>query len=231
MSIDPTLIELAARIERASLRIERLETLEYETVAFPAGAGFTLICNVRLAGPAASVTLCPVGIIPGSFRHLWLVIAAGQTIVIADKMELNINADFAAHYQYLTREEVPFGVPVGATDTEAFSPGTFALDTKWRICHAAGFEPDPTPTTPVSSQCSCLVQLPDYSDSLLLPYQSFYSFANFDKTPVSPFVPSVDQGGGMYNILGGLAPITSITVTAGGGGTFAAESEFSLYGF
>ena len=229
MSIDPTLIDLASRIERASLRIERLETLEYETVAFPAGAGFTLICNVLLAGPAASVTLCPVGIIPATFRHLWLVIAAGQTAIIASKMLLNVNADVSASYQFLAREEVAFGVPVGATDTEAFSPGTAVHDTKWEICHSAGFETLPPPGG--SSQCSCLVQLPDYSSADIRPSQSWFNFANFDKTAISPFVPVVGQGGGKYGTAVAPVAITSLTVTAGGGGTFDAGSEFSLYGF
>lgn len=231
MASDPLTGELASRLADSTKRIERLETLEYETVAFPAGGGFTLICNVRLAAPAGSVTLCPVGLIPPGFRHLWLVIAAGTTAVIASKMELNVNGDFGAKYQYLAREELPFGVPVGATDTEAFGPGTIAHDTKWLIAHPAGFEPDPTPTTPVSSQGACMVQFPDYASTDIRPYMHWFNFANFDKTLISPFEPVVGHGGGKFGAFLAPVAITSITVTAGGGGTFAAESEFSLYGF
>lgn len=222
--------EAAARLDSSVKRISRLETLEFTTVAFPSGAGFTLICDIFLAAPAASVTLCPVPI-PATFRHLWLVIAAGTTAVIANKMELNVNADFGAKYQYLAREELPFGVPVGATDTEAFGPGTIAHDSKWLIAHAAGFEPDPTPTTPISSQGACMVQFPDYSNTDMHKYMHWFNFANFDKTLITPFEPVVGQGGGKFGAFLPPVAITSITVTAGGAGTFATASQFSLYGF
>lgn len=229
------LTEIAGREEEIKERIERLEALEYETAAFPAGGGFSLICDQILAAPAASVNICSGGSIrPG--RHLWLIIAAQVTATLAQKMEMNINLDFrAGFYRYYTREELSGAAPVGSADTEAdHAPGVPPFgDSKWEIAHPSADEAVPAGG---SNQGACLVQFPDYSNPDVRTYMHWFSFANYDKDQSEgpAFFPVVDSGGGAYGTTAVLPPqsniVSRITLTGGGGQIFDTGSQFTLYG-
>ena len=105
MAVDPTTIELAARLKRLNSRIERLETLEYSTVAFPGGGGLTVLCDVKLVAPAASV-LCSFG--PAGIPHVMAVVAAGVDTgggTVAGKIRVLINGIAGVAYEFSTRQE------------------------------------------------------------------------------------------------------------------------------
>ncbi len=232
MSVDPTLIDLAARIERSSKRIERLETLEYETTAFPAGGGFGLICDFVLAAPSAGLHLCAgFGTIPQTFRHLWFIIAAQTDAAVAGKMRMRFNSFVPppgpGDHEFYAREEVPFGVPVGATDTEAtdFGPEP-SSDSFTKICHPAGFEALPPAAT--NNQCACHVQIPNYTAALQTHSANWYGFAVFDGADGGFGVPTVDQG--QMGVRTATSPITSLGIAPAVGELFLAGSQFTLYG-
>lgn len=200
---DPELIEFAAREDEIRKRIDRLETLEYETVAFPAGTGgAALFCDIILAAPSTFVHLCGgLNTIPQTHKHLWLIIAA-QTDAedAAQKMRMNINAGAmpppgTGGYNYYTRQELSGGVPVGATDTEkktaSLPPDS---DASWWICHPAGFEdndPGGPPPPAYTKQSACWVQVVDYtnpSNDLIAYGGSWWGYATY--------IGAIDKPGG-----------------------------------
>ncbi len=227
MSTDPRVIDMAARIDDVNERIERLETLEYETTAFPAGPGaLALLCDVVMAVDAAAVTLCPAGAIPGTFSHLWLVISCRSDREIPPKLEMTVNGDVSGSYSYYVREEFPvFAPPVGGGDTEAIQPGgSGAFDLKWQICHPGADTSNP-PDWPKRPRNACMVIFSDYADATMYSSMAWFSYAHREIAAVDHL--SVEQGGGRWVKV---APITSITITHPAPGVLRAGSQFTLYG-
>ncbi len=232
MSVDPEVIDLAARIDRANKEIERLETLEYETTAFPTGGGLALVCDVVLLAPSAGLHLCAgFGSIPQTFRHLWFVIAAQTDAPVAGKMRMRFNSFVPppgpGDHEFYVREEVPFGVPVGATDTEAadFGPEP-SSDSFTKICHPAGFEALPPAAT--NNQCACFVQIPHYTNLFMTHSASYWGFAVPDGANGGFGVPTVDQG--QMGVRTSSAPVTSLGIAPAVGELFLPGSQFTLYG-
>ncbi len=222
--------DLASRLGNAEKRVGRLETLEFGTVAFPSG-GFTSICDIIVGpAPAASVTLCPLGI-PSTFKHLFVVCHYFSTDpripFFIGNMEMNFNGDFGAVYLSHQRQELSFGPPF-TLDGETVPIGAGA-DTKFSLPRPAQFNTTGTPQTPTM----CFVLIPAYSR-----VGNFKSFAHWGAgnptTGSSGFSgKDGDQGGGEYRrFAGGIppAPITSITFSHMPPGTFAPGSHFTLYG-
>ena len=219
-------IDLAARIERASTRVERLETLEFGTVAFPSGGALVPICDLTLVVSAAVVTLCPVPLT--GFRHLFGIFHYFSTITAPStpgKMELNLNGDVGAVYLNYTRQENFTGPPF-VTDTEV-PPIGFGADTKFSL-------PTPSRENLVRESpaiCFCLIPSYDRVGNMKTISWWGYSLPNADSGAGKLIID--DQGGGEYRrFAGGIPPgiITSITLTHPAPGLFKARSHFTLYG-
>ncbi len=229
---DKEIGDLIARLDDQDQRVERLETLEFGTLAFPSGGGFSLICDVIVAAPTATVTLCPAGTIPTSFLHLFAILEMFSDVEqpsVPDKIEININGDFATNYASYVRQELPLGVPVGAPDTDVGSPfGIGATDTKW-----FGPRPGSFSVFAANSPTVFFALFPSYVrplvDDLHLSF-CWFGFSNFLNTaPGTPNNFSADQGGGSYFETAPMS-ITSIRFTHTGGGSFVSPSRFTLYG-
>lgn len=126
------LADLAGRLDAQDGRVERLETLEFSTTAFPSAGGFTPICHAVTTISSSTLDACPVPF-PTTFLHLYGVIRMLITIPTAtdvNKVELNFNLDFGSVYQHYQRQEVPFAGPVGSADRET---GTIAPATDTKI--------------------------------------------------------------------------------------------------
>lgn len=114
MSLDPRAVGIADRIDDLDRRIERLETLEFGTVAFPSATG--AICDTTVTVAAASVTC----VIPTGMRHLIAIISAGLDTTGSTIAKIRVTLNGAAvGYQYVTRQENPFVVG----DTQAVAQG------------------------------------------------------------------------------------------------------------
>ena len=89
--------DYAARIEKNTKRIDRLETLEFSSAAFPAIGGIVCLETLVLGAPAASVTLLTAGPIPATWYHLWLWYA-GRSTGLEFQPLLGFNADAGTNY-------------------------------------------------------------------------------------------------------------------------------------
>lgn len=230
MSVDPGVIDLSARIEEYEKRIERLETLEYETVAFPTGAGPTLISDVVVPpGPAVSTVIVPPVpiLIPQTFLHLWLIMSLQGGGVAPPGFATNISLNgFASGFVYrqFVRFENITGVGVGAGDNQTVV--SLIGSPNFRTVAPAA------PGGVNGFRCAAMVIFPDYTNFTTMPNKSMmafgYSFGNTDGEA------DVTQAGG--DTAGGAAAIgpapfaiTFLTITTPGGG-FVPGSQFTLYG-
>lgn len=225
---------LAARLDSAEKRVDRLETLEYSTVAFPSGGALVAICDIILAIDTASITFCtPPPILLTGFRHLFGICHYFSDVTapsIPGKMEMNFNGDFGAVYLNYTRQENFTGPPF-VTDTEV-PPIGFGTDTKFSL-------PTPSRENVVrESPAICFFLVPAYDRPSLPGPGNFktvswwgYSLPNADSGVGKLIID--DQGGGEYRrFAGGVppAPIVSITLTHPAPGLFKSRSHFTLYG-
>lgn len=231
---DP-LLQLADRLDDNDKRVERLESLEFGTVAFPSG-GFIPICDAIIGpAPAASITLCPLGI-PQTFRHLFVIChymsQSTQIPFFIGWAEMNINADFGAVYFNHSRQELDTGIgPPFNLDGEV-NPIGAGTDTKWSI-------PRPAQRNTSGNQkpTQCFILIPGYSRTGNFKTIAWWGGGSptADDAQGGPFMDN-DQGGGEFRrFAGGVrpAPITSITFSHAVGAatpTFQAGSSFSLYG-
>ncbi len=228
-------IDLAARIERSRKRVERLETLEFGTVAFPSGGAFTAICDFTTPSPLTSFTFCTtVGgagfTIPQTFRHLIFVCAYQSTIqfVAPPKIELTINFDLGPVYLNYTRQEDPVGPPF-VTDTEVPPVGVFGSDTKITLPIAAQ---NPVSIFVPGAYTSVFGLLPSYTRTGNMKSVAWWGMAHPVVT-VGANLMTGDQGGGEYRrVAVGVpqAPITTFTLTHPPPGRFRVGSHFTLYG-
>lgn len=99
------LINQSVRIDRLLKRVERLETLEFGTVAFPSG-GADMICfeHKRLSGISDSVTFAAI---PATHRHILILHQVSVFLVTGGFrfQEMNFNGDFGLKYDYFWRQQ------------------------------------------------------------------------------------------------------------------------------
>jgi len=228
---DKAVGDLSSRLDHYKKRVDRLETLEFATVAFPVG-GFPAICDIILAAPATTVTFCPAAI-PGNFLHLYAIIEMFSDVTspaLPDKIEINVNGDFGLAYTSYQRQEFPFapGAP-GSADTDIGSPfAAGASDTKWFGPRPGADSPGFAPTVPTVA----FMLFPSYIRTDLKHSFAWFGFANpiniFLEDGLSSNLFDDDQGGGGY-FRTPTVPITSITFSAITG-SFVPPSRFTLYG-
>lgn len=222
---DRALEDLAARFDEDEKRVDRLETLEFGTLAFPSGGVVLPICDIILAAPAAAVTFCPAPGIPGTEKHLWAIMHYYSTLSVnTTKAELNFNGDFGPVYLNYTRQETPVGPPF-ITDTEVPPVLPWGRDTKISLPIAA-----PTNSPAIETPTLCMLLVPGYARTTNMKSCAWWGNTNL---PDDPNTMSGDQGGGEWRrpFESAVAPvaITSITMTHGGAGSFAIGSHFTLY--
>lgn len=221
MSVDGRLIDVVARLDDIAERVERLETLEFGTLAFPSGGGLGIVCDKRVLVATTTVT-CNL---PPGRRHLAAIVAAGIDVVGATpaaKIEVTING-IGAGYQYETREERLFvlgdsqaaSVGAGAAFWETIAPSR-------RQFFSSAFK----------QQCSWLMVLPDPDRmaDILDSIDASWIGGNRSRS-TGPLVLGIsedaDLGGGFQPTD---AAITSITWTSPGGIPFIVGSRFTVYG-
>ena len=222
MSTDPAIIDLASRLADLEEQAERLESLEYGTLAFPSGGGLSPICDVVLAATALTVTLCPLAPIPSAFRHLLIVhsVQSGPASNALQLMGLQFNGDTATNYHYYRRQE-----SVGPANAEA-SAGT-STAAFIRVGDTSGVD---SPAGIVEHFNAGFIFIPDYADSTndkwkSLVYGCFLRSALIDAA--GGLISYQAGGGGWENT----AAITSITVMGAGVATvFQIGSRWTLYG-
>lgn len=227
MSIDPRLIGFADRLDDLDKRIERLETLEYGTLAFPSG-GLGSICDIVLAAPAASVTCTPI---PAGQRHLMVIVSAfitfpgGQPISPTGKILINGGAAVAT-YEWMTRQERRWGGgAVRGFDSESLN-----------LAGAAAWETvDPSvPSLPLSidyARASLMmfipdpdVATPDISGGGIWMGSMQHTTAGF---PDISNLYEIHQGGGFRGTAGAF---TSLTFATQAPDVFHTGSRFTVYG-
>ncbi len=229
---DSVLVDLAARIERSSKRVERLETLEFGTAAFPSGGALTAICDFTTPSPLISFTFCTTVTsgftIPGTFRHLFFICAYQSTLQapsIPPKIEMTFNGDPGAVYMNYTRQEDPVGPPF-VTDTE-IPPIGFGTDTKISLPRASQ---NPVSIFVPGQYSSVFGLVPSYSRTGNVKSAAWWGQAH-PITTVGANLMTDDQGGGEYRrFVPAPAPIITITLTHPPPGTFRVGSHFTLYG-
>ncbi len=205
-------------------RIERLETLEYGTVAFPSGGGLTPVCDTIVGVPVPSVT-CPTLIFPPPHPpHLMAIISAGIPRIGAGLFVPKITvtvAGLVTGYEYVTREERLF--VIGDAQGTSLVPVT-----SWEtiVPSYTSFFPS------VPAQNSGIYIFPDPEGSLgnMNNVAMWIGGGRFRST--GPFVLGLTEelnlGGGFRTpkIPGG---ISSITWTAPPPTSFVTGSRFTVY--
>lgn len=218
---NPEILDLVSRMDVMEKQIDRLESLEFGTIAFP--SGFGAICDVELAAAAGSITLCPVAI-PSTFKHLLILYSVqvgAQFGLFETPQELQFNGDTLTNYHYYTRLE-----RAGPINEEA-AAGISVAD----HIRIGGISQQDTGAPNITEHfASGFVFIPDYADSDDDKWKSLV-FGNFHRRA------DVAGGGGgqiLYQGGGGAwentAAITSITISAAGGFTFQDGSRWTLYG-
>jgi len=217
---DRALQEMAGKLRDAQRRIERLETLEAAGVT----AGAVCLGTEVIAGGAEEVTFSSIS---QDFIHLWLLIHAGQ-IPTANgaAMLLTFNGDSGSNYRSYNKSHVRFN---DDTDQDPVVGGT-GTASAIRLGHTAGN------TIDNDNFCAC--------EALILNYTLFPGQATVTKRSVvwkgwdySPILGEeanlgfvgLRHGGGQW--INTVDPITSLTVSAGGGfAEFTDDSIFTLIG-
>ncbi len=220
MAVDPTTIELAARIDRLNKRIERLETLEYGTAAFPTGGG-AIICNFKLAAPS-TIVICTFP--ATSFRHLIAIVACAQGSFTPGKMGVQFDSALS-RYEFYAREENFLGVGVGVADTELTAlVGTTVMATT----HPSARD-DPA----LDREQNAMMMVVADADKAGSPVfsQAWIGYSKAVGIRPGPLVEEefVQMGGGFYNQLPLGGPIGSVKFITGAPG-FIAGSRFTVYG-
>lgn len=217
-------IELSARLDEMVKEIDRLETLEYGTVSFPAASG--AICDTLVTVAAASVTCT----IPAGMRHLIAIITAGldTTGSTIAKIRVTLNGG-AAGYQYLVRQENAFAVG----DTENVAQGIGVSAAFWETLRPSHRETSPANQFQRSSG-TFLFPRPD-----VVPFQARSNIANtaswigagryLSTTQASGRRRTGDDQGGGNLETTPVVRISSITWTAPPATTFIPGSRFTVY--
>lgn len=219
--------DIAQRIENLNKRIARLETLEYGTVAFPAGGGLTIFCDVKLAAPAASV-VCFIGG-GGGAPHVMAVVTAGVDTfsggggggAVAGKIRVLINGISGIAYEFSTRQEHR-----AFADTQAvvLSGGAALLTV---VPSAEDIVSGPFA---VGNSATYIFPTPIGSSGGTIVNGAWIGAGQFrtEGFPVPTYLQELDLGGG-GNVLATTA-LTSLTFLTTPPDLFVTGSRFTVYG-
>jgi hypothetical protein len=218
-SLNRLLQDYAARIEKVTKRVDRLETLEFSSAAFPSG-GLVCIETVKLAAPAASVTLptAPTTI-PATWWHLWLWISAkeepdGHGSAAFLRFNGDSAANYLSYYNLWSRNQ-------GNVDTMVSVGGTSNATEIQLMTVAGGWSAGEN-----DHRNGCEVNIYDYAATDM---NKTVTWKGWSHNPPDP-EGTVEL---VYKALGGgiwqsLSAITSLTVHAAAGASFDTGSVFTL---
>lgn len=207
--------DYAARIEKLTKRVDRLETLEFSSAAFPSG-GFACFDTVQLSVAVATVTLPQVGSIPSGFWHLWLWMSVRVSSSGQPFLRFNGHSggtDYRSYKDIWAKGTVgesmsSFGGTGGAPDIDLMYAG---------ITGAGNLERN-----------GCEVNIYDYAN---IEYHKAVTWKGWaiEEFGEEPVISSVYKGlgGGQYRKTNA---ITSLTVHMPGILTFQPGSVFTLIG-
>ena len=217
--------DYAARIEKVTKRVDRLETLEFSSAAFPSGGGIACLETIQVTSDVPSVTFSAIN---QDFLHLWLWINAGTTLdqlLGLPPMLMTFNADAGANYLTYAIAHARLTGPVDIDDIQGGITAANAI----RLARLPG---EDSPNEKNFGMCE--VNIPNYALYLGLEAKRAAAWKSFEYNPnVTEFATlsfvTAEQGGGQW--VNQTDPITSLTITSGGGvADFAPGSLFSLLG-
>ena len=208
---DRALQEMSGKLRDAQRRIERLETLEHGTAGAIACSQF-----IQTAEGESEVTFSAID---QNFLHLWLWMSVHSTNPdLGCAMLMTFNGDTGTNYLSYNIGHLRDG---GGTDTDAIVASTSSV-AAIRIGHSG----------PENHHTGCEVNLYNYAlfEGINARRPVTWKSWDFQFGPSeSSNLIGVRQGGGRW--INTADPITSITISAGGGFCeFGNSSLFSLIG-
>lgn len=214
-NLNRLLQDYAARIEKLTKRVDRLETLEFSSAAFPSG-GTACFDTVKLSAAVATVTLPQVGTIPSGFWHLWLWYTARVSSSTQPFLRFNGHSgatDYRSYKNVWSKGSggqimTSFGTAGGATDIDLMYAG---------ITGGGNLERN-----------GCEVNIYDYANTEFYKAVTWKGWAidDFGEDPVINTIYKA-LGGGQYRKTNA---ITSLTLHLPGIITFEPGSVFTLIG-
>lgn len=120
MASDRETLELVARIDDLDERTERLETLEFGTVAFPSGGGGDWVCHEAITNLGIVDTIAFLAI-PQTHRHIVIVHEVAVFLLVGgfNFQDMNLNEDFGTNYDYYWRAQRNAGGGGGSVNRDA----------------------------------------------------------------------------------------------------------------
>jgi len=184
-----------------------------------ATSALSSITSSTLGAPAATFTASSI---PGTFKNLLLVVNCrlSEATVQADDIAMTLNGDTGAHYSYLTL----FATNITGTTTTgalgAVSDNTANAQANW-----PAFRANASSAGATANAGGGLLFIPNYAGATL--NKMFWSISGAGNGSTA----MVDGRWrlGWWNPTS-QAAVTSLTLTAPGGGNFNAGSFFQLYG-
>ena len=217
---DRALQEMAGKLRDAQRRIERLETLEAPGLT----AGAVCLGTTIVAGSETEITFSSIS---QDFSHLWLLVHAGAVpVAIGAAMLLTFNGDSGSNYRSYNRSHIRDS---GGTDSD-FIVGGVGIASAIRLGHTAGNTDDDNNF----GACEVLIFNYTLSPGQLTATKRSAVWKSWDYSPITGTegelgFTALRHGGGQW--LNTVDPITSLTVSAGGGfAEFTDDSVFTLIG-
>jgi hypothetical protein len=216
------LIELVARIDAIDERTERLETLEFGTVAFPTGGGMTCLEHHELTAPMIGYTFTAI---PQTHRHLLMTYKVRREAGDGgnDNQQWRLNADSAANYGYLTFRRHP----AGNTTESSFIP---FITTAWVISLVSGDDLAPNTDLVTGAWTNGWMLLEDYSadDITKTCHVNEFGYVGSSENPRGVNTGNTYiYGGGHYELT---TPITSFQIRLPSGASFGIGSQWTIFG-
>ena len=209
LPVDRALQEMAGKLRDAQRRIERLETLEH-------GAAGAIVCSqfIETAGGESQVTFSAID---QTFLHLWLWMSVHSTHPdLGCAMLMTFNGDSGTNYLSYNIAHIRSGAGSDSNVIVASTASVSAI----RVGHSG----------PENHHAACEVNLYNYALFAAARRPVTWKSWDFQFGPSESLdVIAARQGGGRWENL--INPITSITISAGGGSCeFGEDSLFSLIG-
>ena len=218
---DQALQEMAGKLRDAQRRIERLETLEAPGLT----AGAVCLGTEVIVGSETEITFSSIS---QDFIHLWLLIHAGAVpTAIGAAMLLTFNGDSGSNYRSYNKSHIRDS---GATDSDPVFGGVSSASAI-RLGHTAGNVGGDN-----DNFCACEALIFNYtlSPGQLTATKRSVVWKGWDYSPLTGEegelgFTGLRHGGGQW--INTVDPITSLTVSAGGGfAEFTDDSVFTLIG-
>ena len=216
--------DFAARLDETTKRVDRLETLEFGTVAFPSGGGMICFEHFELAVDGGGHSFAAI---PQTHRHLLLTYKvrspAGTTGNGLHVMR--INGDFAANYGQFGRFKF-FGAALEAN----FLPGT---NTVWSIGLVSADDVAPNLDLNTGEWTNGWMLLEDYTstDKKKTCHLTEFGYVGSATNPRGATTGNVfNEGGGHYELLTAITSLDILQTALPPPFVYGAGSQWTLFG-